>query len=498
MQTDSKTPLEHGLKMRAIKGVRWSAAFKFIIQIIQYGASVALARLIDPSAFGVIAMLLVVTGFAGTLADLGMASAIIQRKTVTSEQLDTAFWAAVTLGTGIAVSVACMAPIFADFFGQPQLRQLAPIAAVNFIFGSISQIPRANLILRLETRRVAFINSIGLLVGILVSLAMALWSSGPWPLVIGPASGQLAAALLYVILGDWLPSMRFRTNEFVALARIGLYITGFTVFNYGSRNLDSLLIGKWLGAEPLAFYARAYSLMLLPITLITDVLANTLTSVMVHVRDDKARSRAVFLQAQRLITFISFPAMLALSLLAAPFLETVYGSKWLATAPTLRVLALVGMLQSMGNPLGWIYISQGSTKLLFLWGLISSLVTMAGIIVGAIFGSAVTVAIGYAAAIAILSYPGFALPGGLVGLRVITICKTVAPSLLCSIGMAVGVWIATEIIFRDVSSAATLAIGSITGATLYLLIAYSFRVPAMFELWKALRYSSRQSDATSS
>lgn len=351
--------------MRAIKGVRWSAAFKIIIQIIQYGASVALARLIDPSAFGVIAMLLVVTGFAGTLADLGLASAIIQRKTVTSEQLDTAFWAAVTLGTGIAVFVACMAPIFADFFGQPQLRQLAPIAAANFIFGSISQIPRANLILRLETRRVAFINSIGLLVGILVSLAMALWSSGPWPLVVGPASGQLSAALLYVILGDWLPSMRFRTNEFVTLARIGLYITGFTVFNYGSRNLDSLLIGKWLGAEPLAFYARAYSLMLLPITLITDVLANTLTLVMVRVRDDKARSRTVFLQAQRLITFISFPTMLALSLLAGPFLETVYGSKWLPTASTLRVLALVGMLQSMGNPLGWIYISQGSTSCFF-------------------------------------------------------------------------------------------------------------------------------------
>ena len=224
VQTDSKTPLEHGLKMRAIKGVRWSAAFKIIILIIQYGASVALARLIDPSAFGVIAMLLVVTGFAGTLADLGLASALIQRKTVTSEQLDTAFWAAVTLGTGIAASVACMAPIFADFFGQPQLRQLAPIAAANFIFGSISQIPRANLILRLETRRVAFIDSIGLLVGILVSLAMALWSSGPWPLVVGPASGQLSAALLYVILGDWLPSMRFRTNEFVTLARIGLYI----------------------------------------------------------------------------------------------------------------------------------------------------------------------------------------------------------------------------------------------------------------------------------
>lgn len=123
---------------------------------------------------------------------------------------------------------------------------------------------------------------------------------------------------------------------------------------------------------------------------------------------------------------------------------------------------------------------------------------MAGIVVGAIFGSAVTVAIGYAAATAILSYPGFALPGGLVGLRVITICKTVAPSLLCSIGMAAGVWIATEIIFFDVSSAATLAIGSITGATVYLLIAYTFRVPAMFELWKALRYSSHQSDATSS
>src|SRR5262249_4745154 len=154
------------------------------------------------------------------------------------------------------------------------------VAAFNFTFNSLITIPRALLVRKMELRRVAILDFCGAIVSMSVSTVMAIWVRNAWPLLIGPLIGQGTAAGLYIICSKWRPRLRFRVQDIVGLARVGIYVTGFIILNYLSRNFDNLLIGKWLGAEPLAFYARAYSLMLLPITLINQGLAEALTSMM--------------------------------------------------------------------------------------------------------------------------------------------------------------------------------------------------------------------------
>lgn len=458
---------------------------------MQFGGSVALARLLDPSAFGIAAMLAIFTGFASNFADLNFGSAIVQRKTLDDGQLDTAFWASVAIGMMIAVLTAAAGPSLALFFAQPQLIQLAAITAVNFVFSAVGVVPRAILIRKLEIRKVVEIGFISTVAGLAVSLAMALWIRGALPLVVGPVVGQAASAVLFMARAEWIPRARFRFEDIRTLSQIGIYMTGYGILNYWSRNLDNLLIAKVFGATPLAYYVRAYTLMQLPIILITEVASTTLGSVMSRFQDDKERTRSTFLRAQRLITFVAFPTMLGLAIVAGPFVSTVYGEKWLPMVPALRVLALAGMLQGMGSPLGWIYLSQGRTDLQLLWGLISTPVFVVGILLGLSFGSITSVAIGYSFASCLLMYPGFTIPGRLIGLTLSDVIRDVIPNAVCALAMGAIVCAIMLAVSSVMPPPAVLVLCSSIGALLYGGLTFILKLPAIFDLWQIMAFKKR-------
>jgi PST family polysaccharide transporter len=475
------------LKSHAVSGVGWNTAAKVVTQIIQFASSVALARLIEPSAFGLVAMLALGTGLASTFADLGFGSAIVQRQKITDEQLDTAFWSSTALGTTIAFLMLAAASPVADFFHEPALADLGKLASLNFIFSAIGVVPSAILYRNLEFRRGAMIALFGVVTSNAASLAMTIWFPGALPLVVGPIVGQCVTATMYMLLCGWWPTLRFRNHSFKALAQIGLYLSAYGILNYWSRNLDNLVIGKWIGAEPLAFYARAYGLMQLPVTAINSVLATALVPIMARIQNDTPRCRRVFLRAQRTIAFVTFPSMLGLSLVAEPFVMTLYGENWLPMVPILRVLAITGMLQGVGNPVGWIYISQGRTDLMFRVGLFFTFVIVAGICVGALYGSALSVAIGYSLSLSILVYPVLAVPGRLIAMPVRDVVAAVGPAALCSIGMGTVVWLAVEALSPRAAPPIVLVVSALIGAFAYVALMVCFQPFALRDLWQLVR-----------
>ena len=459
------------LRARVVSAASWGTAGRLLSQFVTLFGSIALARLIEPSAFGLVAMIAVVTGFAAAITDLGFGAAIVQRKELESEQVNSAFWVSVALGCVIAILAAVMAEPVAVFFGKPDLAGLMRLASIDFIFSSIIVVPRAILLRNLEVRSTVLVDSLGVTIGIVISLVAALFIRGAWPLVMGPIAGHAATAAMYLFVGQWRPRLDLNIRSLRSLAHVGLYLTAFTVVNYWARNFDNLIVGKWLGAEQLAFYARAYSLMLLPISFVAGSLGDTIISALSQLQDDRLRCRNLYLRAQRSVTFIVFPAMLGLSILAEPFVETIFGAQWLPMTPTLRILALGGFLQILGHPLGWIYISQGKTRLMFGWALIATTVIVPGIYAGALFGSAASVAAGYVLAACILLYPGLWMSGRLIELSVGAIVLNVMPSAVCAVAMGIPVWSMLQLLHPYVPAPVILITCTVVGAVFYIGIA---------------------------
>jgi PST family polysaccharide transporter len=380
-----------------------------------------------------------------------------------------------------------MAEPVAAFFGNSKLVGLMRLASIDFIFSSIIVIPRAILLRNLEVRSTVLVDSLGVTIGIGISLVAALFIRGAWPLVLGPIAGHAATAAMYLFMGQWRPRLDLDIRSLRSLAHVGLYLTGFTVVNYWARNFDNLIVGKWLGAEQLAFYARAYSLMLLPISLVAGSLGDTIISALSQLQDDRQRCRSLYLRAQRGSTFIVFPAMLGLSILAEPFVETIFGAQWLPMTPTLRILALVSLLQILGHPSGWIYISQGQTRLMFRWALIASTVLLPGIYAGALFGSAASVAAGYGLAVCIVTYPGLWMAGRLIQLSVGAIALNVMPSAACAVAMGILVWSILQLLQPYVPAPVLLITCTVVGAVVYLGIATLAKIQAFDDISFFLR-----------
>ncbi len=397
------------------RGAAWGLASRLAAQLLQIGGSIVLARLVAPEAFGLVAMVATVTAFAGMIVEAGFTTAIVQRPDLTDEHVNAAF--AVTLACGAIISSVLLAaaPWVSRFYGPAVLAPLTRLGAVGVLIGAVSVVPRALLVRKLRLKRVALIDLSGAVVSIALSIALALAGYGVWALALPAPIVAAIVATLTLTAARWRPRTSMSATAAAALSRIALHLLAFNIVNYWARTLDNVLIGAWIGERELGLYVRAYALMLLPITEITSVLATAMLPALSRVQRDHATTRATYLKTLGLVGLVAFPAMLGLSVVAEPFVALLYGPPWAGVAPMLRILAIVGAIQAVMSPVGWLYNAQGRTELMFRWGVVATAVVTAALAYGAWLGSGVQVAVLYLVANVVLFVPPMPSRGGRSG-----------------------------------------------------------------------------------
>ena len=121
-----------------IRGLGWSASSALLQQLLQFGFSIALARILVPHDFGLIASVYVFVGFASLFVDSGFGWAIVQRTTLTQRHLSSAFWLNVAIGTGMMILTVAFAPLLALFFDDSQLLPLTIALSPAFLIGLLA------------------------------------------------------------------------------------------------------------------------------------------------------------------------------------------------------------------------------------------------------------------------------------------------------------------------------------------------------------------------
>ena len=424
------------LKAQVSSGVFWSGGSRVAQQGIQFGLSVVLARLLSPGDYGLMAMAMVFTGFAGMLADAGFNSAIIQRKDLRDEHIYTVFW--ITVGSGVLLAglTFVLAPWLAVFFKTPALKRIARVIAINFILGGIGNVPSALLQRRMQFRTIAKIEITALVLSGAVGVAMAALGAGVWTLVAQSLSASLLTSALRWRACRWVPAPIFCRSAFKDIWAFSSYLYAFNFINYWSRNADNLVVGKFFGAPALGAYNRAYALMLLPINQVNGVITQVLFPAFSTIQDDKERIKRIYLRAIGIVALLAFPIMMGLSVVVEPFILTVYGPKWIEVAGILQILTLVGLLQVLGNSTGWLFLSQGRTDMMLLWGTICSIASIASFAVGVLIGSVRAVAICYAVVNVLYFYPELTAAGKVANMKGSEILRAVAGPFLSSLLMA--------------------------------------------------------------
>jgi O-antigen/teichoic acid export membrane protein len=469
------------LRERTLHGIAWSLVGRIGTQLLQYGVSILMAHMLSPADFGRVGMVLVFTGFASIFIDFGIGAALLERRELTDEQLDAAFSSTLAVGLAMTAVFFAVAPWVSAFYGRPELTNITRVSALGFTLSAVGIVPRVVFQRRMEVKRLAGVDFTGGALACLTGAVLTVSGAGIWAIVGMTLTGSGMNSAIALARCGWRPKRLFHFAPARPLVRMSLHLLAFNVINYWARTLDNLLVGKRLGEAQLGYYTRAYSLMLLPLSQITGVISTGALPAMAQAAQDRPRVLRGYLDAMRMIAFVTFPTMTGLVLVAEPFVRSIYGDKWVPTIPILRILAVVGILQSLTNPTGWIYVTQGRTDRLARWGLGACSAIIAALAFGAWLGSTFTVACAYLIVNLILTPVAIAYAGDLIGLTLPMVLRGIAPSVVATGAMALSVAAVIASLPTTWPPGARLAIAVATGMVSYLIFSHFLRNPAFTE-----------------
>jgi O-antigen/teichoic acid export membrane protein len=470
------------LKTQTITGISWSALSQIVKQILSFIISVILARILSPGDFGLIGMVLVFTGFAQIFSEFGLGTALIQKQDLKENHLSSIFWINILIGIIITIFMILISPLLASFYHQYILKQIIIFIAPVFFISSVSIVQYSLFQKNLNFKTIAVIDLLSILLSGIIAVILAFSSYGIWSLVWQSLFFAFFQSFFSWIFSSWHPKLSFDIKALKELMNFSLNMLGFNTINYWARNLDNMLIGKYLGDGALGIYSRAYSLMMLPIIQISSVVSRVMFPALSSMQNDIEKIKKTYLKTIRSISLVTFPLMIGLMVMAKPFILSIYGEKWAGVIPILQVFCLIGMLQSIFTTVSLIYTSLGRADIMFKWSIFASFFIILSFIVGLQWG-VMGVAYSYFFCIFfILWYPGWSIPGKLINLSFGEYLKNLSGTFFCSIAMGSITWFTGKLLPATWNSWSFLAIQSIACCLSYFILINIFKIKAYFDL----------------
>lgn len=344
---------------RAVSGGFVTVTAQVAKFLLNFAAAAVLARLLNPREFGLVGMVLGVTGLVGIFRELGLSTATVQRETITQQQVSNLFWINVGVSGLLSLLSMALAPLVAWFYRDPRVTGIMLAMSFTFLLTGSTVQHCALLTRQMRFRALAIIEVSALLIGFSTACLLAWRGFGYWALV----AQQLAYAATYLILtwftSGWRPGMPRRNSGVRPMLSFGAHLTIADLVGRLSLNTDNILLGRFYGAEPLGLYTRANVLLARPLEQVLTPISSVLIPVLSRLQSDPARYRRTLMRAYSMFALVVFPFAAMCLALARPIVLVVLGPKWERVTPLFGAFALVAISSPLSAVISWMFESQG-------------------------------------------------------------------------------------------------------------------------------------------
>jgi O-antigen/teichoic acid export membrane protein len=370
-RADSIPSSHGGIRAAAARGMLWLGAGRLSGQALDQLFALALARLLTPADFGLFALGSVFTSLFRIFAGMGFGRAIVQRAHVDNEYLSTAFWSNLAAGVVLfGVSIAA-GEVIAIIAGTPAVVPVVIALSTRFIFAAGVVVQMAVLSRQMEFRSIAGRELLGAAAGGVVGVSIALAGGGVWSLVGQAVAMTGASTVLLWWAVPWRPAPVFSRAKFQDMWAFGWRVLASRSLQYLSRNMDNLLVGRFLGSAMLGYYALAYRILIFPLADVGVIVNRVAFAALSRLNEDRERLRDGYLEATRYVTLVIAPMMAGLALVAPWFLEAVFSPQWLPATTVLRILAVAGIAQGVVSIWPLVMQAAGRPELQLRWTLVA-------------------------------------------------------------------------------------------------------------------------------
>lgn len=334
-------------KKTIVKSAIWSTAGSWSSQVIGLAVFTILAIFLGPEAYGLMAMAMVVIAVSEILIVGGITEALVQRKKLARDHTDSVFWLLIGLAACIAATAQITAGPIANAFGEPVVADLIRWLSVLPVLHALSAVPAALLTRDMRFDLLALRSILGLSIGGVVGIGMALNGFGVWSLVGHQLTQQTVIAAVLWITGRWHPGFRFSIRHLRELLGFGSQIIGLKLVKLGEQQLVRIIVGAWLGPAALGFFHMGWRLLDVLRSCLLLPLANTAMPAFSRMQSDLPQVRRALHTGARLSTLVGFPSFLGLAAIAPSLIPSVFGEPWAGSIRVTQILALLGALWSL-------------------------------------------------------------------------------------------------------------------------------------------------------
>lgn len=463
-QTDRRT-----LDRALVKGAAWTGIARWGSQVLSWGATFIIARLLTKGDYGLLSMANLYVGFVQLVNEFGVGAAIIRRRDLTHDEISELGGVSLAFGFFLWAVSAVLAIPFGLFFGEPAVRWLVTALGVTFVTTALRTLPRALLTRELRFRTVALIDSAEAVVAAVVTLVLAWQGWSYWSLALGSIVASLAATLLALRIRPhpirW-PRHWGGLREHLAF---GGHIVGARMAWYGYSNADMTIVGRVLGKDPLGAYSLGWTMASIPVGRIAGLMGQVTPAIFSAVQHDQAGLRRYFLLVTEGLSFLTFPVAAGLGLVASDLVLLALGDQWHASILPLQILAAYGGFRSITTIFPYVLQAVGRSAQAMKFNLLALAVLPPLFFLGTRWGTT-GVALAWVVGYPLVMIPNYRAVFEVTGLNLRGYLRAVWPALTATAVMA-GVVVLFRLALPDdlprlVRLFATVAVGALSYAAM--------------------------------
>ena len=331
------------LKQKTTKGLFWSSVERFSNQGMSFLFSVILARMLDPSDFGIIAMITIFFAVAQSFVDSGFSNALVRKTDRREEDLSTCFYFNIGVGIMAYIVLFLIAPLVASFYNQPILSPIIRITGLGVVLNSLCVVQQALFTIKIDFKSQAKVTLSATIISGIVGVILAYQGYGVWALVWQGVVMTSARMALLWLMSKWRPTTGFSKSSFNYLFGYGSKLLASGLLDTIYNNIYPIVIGKFYTPAQLGNYSRALSFAQLPSSNITSILQRVTFPVLSTIQDDIPRLQANYRRLLKLSAFIIFPLMMGLAAVAFPMIRLILTPKWEGCSLYLQIICFALM-----------------------------------------------------------------------------------------------------------------------------------------------------------
>lgn len=478
-------------KKNGIKGgLIWSFGERITAQLVSTLVTIVLARLLDPTHYGIISIVTVFISFCNVFVTSGMGSAIVQKKEVDERDYNTAFLISLTIAIVLYIALFLLAPYIAQFYGMKELKWVLRVMALRLPLASVNSIQQAHVQRAMQFKRFFIATLFGTVLSGFVGIALALKGFGVWALVAQYLTNTTVDTIVLIFVEKWIPKFQFSVEKAKSIYSFGWKVLATDLVYTAEEDIRSLIVGKVFGSADLAYYDQGKKYPSILVNNLNSAINKVMLPAYSRSQDNLENLKKMLRKSIAVGIFILAPVLIGFAAVSDSFISVILTDKWMFCSPYIKIFCIIYLTRPLETACHQALLAIGRSDIVLRIMIAINVVALAAVFI-AVFGfnSVFLIAVGslISSFVSLACFMGYS--NKLISYHFGEQIEDIAPALFSSVVMGGIVYLIGLV---NIDKVPLLFLQVVVGGIVYVLLAKLLKIQAFQYLLGSVKKMSKR------